>query len=240
MTEYCWVAAHTGLPSFYSSVPLRITCGDRVLSDGSKPTVLLSDALAEPGVPTTYTLGGSRTVTLTRRDDGHALTDAWGRQRVSLAWLGDDEDSWDPRMNVFDPSGMASPVPRWSSRASTPTGTLQCRTIGAQTLALRSLIAADRRAPVVALHSPRECQVPDCDIPRARMVVLGEAQSQRSGRVDVATRAWSLPWRGISPREGRYSGAAPVLTWGEYAALGQGWQHASLLDLCRTIAGMPQ
>lgn len=181
--------------------------------------MLLSDALAEPGVPTVYKVG-SATYTLTRRDDGHMLTDARGRGRVSLAWLGADEDEWDPRLSMFDPSGVRSPVSRWSLRPSTPTGTLQARTLADQTQAMRDLVGADHRGPVIAIHSPRECQVPECDIPPVRLVVLGEAQSQRSARVDVAARSWSLPYRAVDPRETKMSGAAPVVTWGEWEALG--------------------
>lgn len=237
MVVKAWTATHSGLPSIYSDAPVRVTCGDRVLADGSGP-VLLSDALAEPGVPTEYRVG-SASYTLTRRDDGHMLTDARGRGRVSLAWLGDDEDEWDPRIAMFDPSGVRSPVSRWSLRPSTPTGTLRARTLASQTQAMRDLVGADHRGPVVAIHSPRECQVPECDIPRVRMVVLGEAKSQRSARVDVAARSWSLPWRCVDPRETRSSGSAPVVTWGEYEALGEGWQAYSMLDLCRLVAGMP-
>jgi hypothetical protein len=232
------VASHTGLPSIYSDVPVRVSVGGRVLADGSGP-VLLSDALAAPGVATTYTVG-SETVALTRRDDGHMLTDARGRGRVSLAWLGDDSDEWDPRIAMFDPSGVRSPVSRWSLRPSTPTGTLQARTLAGQTQAMRDLVGADHRGPVIAVHSPRECQVPDCDIPPVRLVVVGASQSQRSARVDVAARSWSLPYRSADPRETKMPGAAPVVTWGEYAGLGEGWQHLSALDLCRLVAGMPE
>jgi hypothetical protein len=214
-----WVASHTGLPSIYSSDPVRVACGGRVLADGSGP-VLLSDALAAPGVPTVYQVG-SETVTLTRRDDGHMLTDARGRGRVSLAWLGDDSDEWDPRIAMFDPSGVRSPVSRWSLRPSTPTGTLQARTLAGQTQAMRDLVGADHRGPVIAVHSPGECQIPDCDIPLVRLVVISSAQSQRSGRIDVAARTWSLPYRGVDPSESRLSGACPVVTWGEWEALGE-------------------
>lgn len=237
MTVTAWVAAHTGLPSIYSDTPVKVTCGDRVLADGIGP-VLLSDALAAPGVPTTYTVG-SQTVELTRRDDGHMLTNAHGRGRVSLAWLGDDEDEWDPRIAMFDPSGVRSPVSRWTLRPSTPTGTLRARTLTDQTQAMRDLVGADRRGPVIAVHSPRECQVPDCDIPPVRLVVLGASQSQRSARVDVAARSWSLPYRAVDPRETKMPGAAPVVTWGEWHALGEGWQDRTMLDLCRLVAGMP-
>lgn len=243
MSTICWVSTNLGLPSIYSDAPVRVTCGDRVLADGSAP-VLLSDALAEPGVATTYTVG-SETVTLTRRDDGHMLTDARGRGRVSLAWLGDDEDEWDPRIAMFDPSGVRSPVSRWSLRPSTPTGTLQARTLAGQTQAMRDLVGADHRGPVIAIHSTRECQVPDCDIPPVRLVVVGASQSQRSARVDVAARSWSLPYRAVDPRETKMSGTAPVVTWGEWDAYGKahpstpGWQHYSALDLAQVIAGMP-
>ncbi|MDN5980091.1 hypothetical protein, partial [Bifidobacterium mongoliense] len=72
-----------------------------------------------------------------------------------------------------------------------------------------------------------------------RLVVLGASRSQRSARVDTAARSWSLPYRAVDPRETKMSGAAPVVTWGEWQAFDHGWKNRTVLDLARLIAGMP-
>lgn len=237
MAVTAWVAEHTGLPSFHVTADERIVVGDRVLRAPGGP-VLLSDALAHPGTATVYSVGGVE-ISLTRRDDGHALLDITSRRRVPLVWLGDDSDAWDPRLSMFQPSGRRSPLPRWSLRAATPSGTLAARTMGEATHVLRGLLTGDRRTPLIALHSPRACQIPGCDIDPVRVVLVGASSSIRQGRVDVATRSWSIPYQGIDPTEGRYTGATPVVTWGEYASLGAGWQAKSALDLAHEIGGMP-
>lgn len=231
-----WTAAHTGLPCLYSDAPARVTSGGRVLWDGRGPT-LIADALAVPGEPTEYRVGAI-TVTLTRRDDGHALTDGHGRGRVPLAWLGEDPDDWDPRLTMMSTSSRRTPIGRWAISAAAVSGTLDARTRGATaTEAMRMLTGA--RGPLVAIHSPAECKTVDCDIPPIRALYLAGGSSSRTPRLSVSERRWSLPYQGIDPSEVDFVGAAPVVTWGEWAGHGDGWQNASAIDVARSIAGMP-
>ena len=241
MTVTTWVATSTGLPSIYSDTPVRVVAADgRLLADGTTP-VLLSDALAAPGVPATYTVGSS-TVTLTRRDDGHMLTDLAGRGRVQLAWLGDDEDEYDLRVAFHETSARRSPVVRYALRPAAPRGTLKVRTMADATLALRSLVEA--RGYMVAVHSPAACDIADCDVEPVRVVVFSGASSARSARVDHAVREWDLPYRGVDAREltRLRSGCAPVVTWGEwmeYRASSGDRADYSYVELASLIAGMP-
>lgn len=243
MTVNAWTATHTGLPCIYSDHPARIATTDgRVLSDGTGTgPVLLSDALAVPGELTAYTVG-SETVRVTRRDDGHMLTSLSGRQRVQVAWVGDDEDEIDPRVAFMDVASRRSPVTRHSLRASSPRGTLNVRTVSAGTRELRGLVEV--RGPIVAVHSPRACEIPDCDIEPVRVVVCSSVSSLRIGRVDSARRIWKLAYRELDAREqGRLGfGAAPIVTWGEWMAYqartGDRADH-SLLELASLIGGMP-
>ena len=241
MTVTTWVAANTGLPSIYSDTPIRVVAADgRLLSDGTRP-VLFSDALAAPGVPTTYTVGSS-TVTLTRRDDGHMLTDLSGRGRVPLAWLGDDGDEYGLRVAFHESVARRSPLVRYALRPAAPRGTLKVRTRAKGTLALRSLV--ETRGYVVAVHSPVACDIPDCDVKPVRVVVFSGASSARSARVDHAVREWDLPYRGVDAREMMRlcSGSAPVVTWGDWeayrASSGDLADH-SVVELAHLIAGMP-
>lgn len=243
MTVKAWTATHTGLPCIYSDLPARVATTDgRVLSDGTGTgPILLSDALAVPGKPTAYTVG-AQTVRTTRRDDGHMLTSLSGRQRVQVTWLGDDDDEIDPRVAFMDVDSRRSPVTRHSLRASSPRGTLNVQTGSAGTRELRELVEV--RGPIVAVHSPRACEIPDCDIEPVRVIVVSSVSSSRSGRVDSAHRIWKLTYRELDAREqGKVGfGAAPIVTWGEWVAYqsrtGDRADH-SLLELASLIGGMP-
>ena len=241
MTVKAWVAAHTGLPSFYASGDERIETEDgRVLRvPGRGAPEMLSDALAAPGVPTVYRVGSGQ-VTLRRADSGHLLTDAAGRQMVRVQWVGYDEDTTDPRASLIEVSGRRSPVVRYSLRPASIEGTLTVRTRADATAMLRELVGA--RGPIVAVHSPGACEIPDCDIPPVRVVTVTRAESQRLGRVDAAVREWDLACREMPADELASSGSAPVVTWGEWmayrASSGDLADHSEL-ELARLIAGMP-
>lgn len=231
-----WIATHTGLPCLYSDTPARVTSGGRVLWEGKGPT-LLADALAAPGEPTTYRVG-STSVTLTRGDLGHALTDQIGRGRTPLDWLGDDGDDWDPRLALMGVGARRTPVARWALSPASPTGVLDARTRGSMsTEAMRALLGA--RGPLVALHSQASCKTVDCDIAPVRAVYVTGASSVRSGRLTPSERNWRLPYQAVDPTEVDLMGAAPVVTWGEWAGLGPGWQNLSAVEVARAVSGMP-
>lgn len=236
-----WVATHTGLPSFFVPGDERIeTEGGRVLRvPGRGDPVMLSDALAAPGVPTVYRVGSSQ-VALRRADSGHLLTDTAGRQTLSVQWVGNDEDSMDPRASPIEVSGRRSPIVRYSLRPASIEGTLMVRTRADATVMLRELVGA--RGPIVAVHSPGACEIPDCDIPPVRVVTVTRAESQRLGRVDAAVREWDLAYREMPADELASSGSAPVVTWGEWQAYREGSGDRadySYVELASLIAGMP-
>lgn len=226
MTIKAWVATHTGLPSICSDVPVRVTCGDRVLADGTTP-VLLSDALAEPGVPTTYTAGG-QTMTLTRKADGpqYALLTHLSGRGVHGLWYRDlgDPESWDSNV-VRYPGGGA----RWSEHTPMRTGSgrfilwdpTQINQVW-DLLRLKAPLVVGAAAPVSGASPLRVVTVDR--VGRSRLTP------------DGAT-IWDVTW--VEHPKVRVLSAAPVVTWGEYQALGEGWQTYSMLDLCRVVAGMP-
>ena len=220
-----WVAAHTGLPSLQVSGPGTVRAGDRVVATLGAGTHLLSDPLAAAGAPTLYTLDAS-TATLTRRAAGRRraiVTDARGRG-TSLAELADtgDPTDWDPGATRY-PSGAV----RYSMQERPVSGSTVLRTTSPA--AHRAVLDVVRRrrplilaagAPVDALDPVRYVLVRD-----VATALLG------GGYMQVVTIRWEtlpIPASGL---------VAPVVTWGEAAALG--WQHLSAIGYARAIAGMP-
>lgn len=238
MAVKAWTAKHTGLPCIYSDEPVRVVASDgRVLVDQAQGSVLVADALAAPGASSTYTVGGQQ-ITITRRDAGHQVSGIDGRQAANVAWLGRDEDDWDTGLSEMRLAARSTPILRYSLRSPTPTGRARMRTIGAATRVVRELLKS--RAPIVAIHSPSACQMQDCDVPAVRVMGVSGAGSEQTGRTDKAARAWSLDYTVVDPADSlAYSGAAPVVTWGEWAGLGTGWQNRTAVQVAQIVAGMP-
>ena len=229
-----WIATHTGLPS------LRVVAESakvQVLRDGelwftvaAGEVRLVSDAAAPLGTPVVYT-AGAEAVTLTRADTGrHMVTDIRGRNQASVRAVGNDDTEMPSGVAFFDPGRSFA---RWPLARQYETGELVVRTDLEDTAALAEL--AHAKSPVFSMHSPSACEIPDCDIPPVRQIVLTSARNQRTGRIDRAVREWDLQWRETDES----SGVAPVVTWGEYAAASDGWTGESYGDICRRIAGMP-
>ena len=223
MTVIAWVASHTGLPSIYSSTPVRVSVGDRVLADGSAP-VLLSDALAEPGVPTTYTVG-SASYTLTRAvgsRSGGVLTDATGRGVAGLVAVdNDDPVDWKSTITRFSPRSW-----RWSLTDEPVSGQSQVTLVDPS---LESEVWATLRRHSVLVVGPAR---PTPGVPM-RCVTVDSVSRKRLGVAGMLS--FDVSW---TEAEGA-SGSAPVVTWSEWASLGQGWQAKSAVQLAHDIAGMP-
>ena len=223
MVVKAWTATHSGLPSIYSDAPVRVTCGDRVLADGSSP-VLLSDALAAPGVPTTYTIGGTLR-TLTRAPGpawGGLLTTATGRGVPGLI-MANNEDSTEWKSTI---SRFSSRSRRWSLEENPVTGAavmvLTDPTVEShvwEVVRSRSVLVLGPAAPTAGV--PMRCVTVD-SVGRKRIGADG-------------TLSFEIQWTEASPS----SGAAPVVTWGEWQEYDHGWKNRTVLDLARLIAGMP-
>ena len=229
-----WIVTHTGLPS------LRVVAESakaQVLRDGelwftvaAGETRLVSDAAAPLGAPVAYTAGAD-TVILTRPDTGgHLITDAKGRNRARVRAVGNDDTEVPSGVSFFD---QGRSFARWPLARQYETGEMVVRTDSEDTHALAEL--AHAKSPVLSLHSPAACEIPDCDIPPVRQVVLTSANHQRTGRVDRAVREWDLSWRETDQSKG----LAPVVSWGEYEAASDGWTDESYVEICRRVGGMP-
>lgn len=223
MTVRAWVASHTGLPSIYSDAPVRVTVGDRVLADGSGP-VLVSDALAEPGVEAIYTVG-SATYGLTRAvgsASGALLTDATGRGVPGLIAVGNgDPVSWKSTIARFSPRSW-----RWSAVDDPASGTSQVMLVDPSreadlwdVLKRHSVLVVGPARPAPGV--PVRCVTVD-SVSRTRMGVEGLLSFEVSWTEAVGA-----------------SGASPVVTWGEWQAYDGGWKNRTALELAHLIAGMP-
>lgn len=226
MVVKTWVATHTGLPSIYSDTAVRVTVGNRVLADGTKP-VLLSDALAAPGVPTQYVVG-SDTVTMTRRADGaqYALLTRLSGRGITGLWYRDlgDPESWDSDV-VRYPGGGA----RWSEHTPLRTGSGRFILWDPTQIPVVWDLFRWKEPLIVAAAAPVPGASP------LRVVTVDRASRQRL-TPDGAT-TWDVSWT-ESPLS-QHTGAAEVVTWGEWQAFDHGWKSRTMLDLARLIAGMP-
>lgn len=263
MSLTAWVATHTGLPSFYAVGTGRLTAdvvrfgtvvGERLVAKVSG-AALVSDAGAGAGVATTYRFGSASAV-LTRR--GKASTDGgdplsqWvstadGDTIADVALLGDDPRDHDTSATVFVGSTGAR-IPRYPLATPSETGTLELSTHGVGTETLRRLV--DEKAPLWVVHNEAACQIKDCDIEGARLVVPQSLNEVRSGRRDRATRLWQVAYTRVPDSLGNLAGdterasAVPVVTWGQWANWGKknsfaGWQDWSALQVATRVAGMP-
>ena len=238
-TVTVWTATHTGLPSFHvvTDTPRDVMCGARLVARLAPGEHLFSDALADPGSPTVYRVGQAQ-VTVARASVGsHAVTDMHGRRAVRVRQLGEDADSLDPRVSLFEPSGRPDPVPRWGLSASSLSGVLPLKVEGgAQVAAMQALVSL--RSPLIVIHDPTVCETVECDIPGCRLVaVSGVVTSSRDSVTSMPRRLFSVPYRRLA--SSALVPPAPVVTWGEWAELGTGWRTKSAVQVARDLAGMP-
>ncbi|KRC37530.1 hypothetical protein [Oerskovia sp. Root22] len=220
-----WVATHTGLPSLQVSGPGVVRAGDRVVAALGTGTHLLSDPLAPIGVPVVYTLGAS-TATLTRAPlPGRwgSVTDARGRGVASASWQNDgDPEGWDAQATRF-PSGAV----RWPLVDRPVSGSVRLRVYDpADRPALLALVR--RRSPLILCT-----RGPVAGVDPVRHILVNRISDSRltpAGLRDITVQFESLPVRSSGL-------VAPVVTWGEAAALG--WRNLSAIGYAQAIAGMP-
>lgn len=231
MANRKWIATHTGLPSFSVDAGVRVTTGARVLWPGEQAGVF-SDALAAPGVPTTYQVG-RETVTLTRRTipgGGMLLTGTDGRPVDGLtAWNNQDPMSWKSDASIIDDR-----LTRWSMRTPLHTGKTHCvLPASAEADAWRVLRA---RGHIIIAPGDATPGVP------ARMVTVTSVNRERLGADGTITL--TVQWADAGPLDVERigGGAVAVVTWGDW----QAWSDRtgnkadqSEETLARLIAGMP-
>lgn len=241
-----WIAKHTGLPSFR----FQGREGDRVTIDAvdssgraweavavrcTGAVQMVSDPLALPGVPVTYTVRGTgETVVLERprvewwramvsRLDGRVVPDlAWERNG--------DPRSWSSGVKRFSPL-----VARWPLTEEPVTGA-----------GLLVLLDPARWQEVWALLRRREplLVVPGEPTPGLppRVVTIDKVATKRLG--GEGALEYTVEWTEVpldSPMLASPDGTrgAGVVTWGEWQGLDGAWRARSYAELCSLVAGMP-
>lgn len=255
-----WIASHTGLPSLMATGKEPIYAGDRLLAvpglvRAPRPAqwwkhikaeekgplltepraTLVSDAMAVPGSTLTYTQGDS-SVTLTRPEVEWwraMISGLDGRTIPDIVWTHDgDKRDWSSSINRFSPR-----IARWSLEEPARTGT-----------GLLTLLDPDRGEDLWDLLRRSEPLIitpgRHADSLPPRFVTVDKLTSKRISGDGILE--YSVTWTEVpedSPMLcGAQSGwgAAPVVTWGEWAAHdGGAWKSRTPIELCRLIAGMP-
>ena len=219
-----WTAAHTGLPSLRVTGPCVVRAGDRVVAVVGDETVIVSDPLAVPGV-NSYT-DGETTVVVTRRVGipWHAIfTNASGRGVEGLLYVNNsDPVGYSPSVTQFNRR-----VARWSIEPPPRTGT------GVLVLtdpSLEDAVWETCRAREHVVIAPAK-ETPG--VPLRSVIITGISRSRISAS---GVLQFEISWSEFEPS----SSAAPVVTWGEYAAASDGkFTDESYEEICQRVAGMP-
>ncbi len=234
MTLKTWVAAHTGLPCIYSSEDVTVTADSgRVLHrKGGGAPFMVADALAAPGVTTRYMVGSvAHELTRATSNAGDLLlTGLNGRGVVGLrAQPVKDIHSWSSDAKIMPNGYVRKPL------------TIQPR--AGKTIALAFTagvveeaweLLQDRQPVVVGTGAP----VPGVGI-RVVQVKAVDVDWLASTGLHRVNFTWSEVVRAQLDASRAFSGAAPVLTWGEWASAGNSWKNTTYEQLAHEIAGMP-
>ncbi len=207
--------------------------------------VAMLDPMCPVGVPVTYTLrartSAGAVTTLSAgpvvrvSPSSMTVTSLDGRRMVRVRVLGSDEQQAAARIQRFDIPGARRPVLRLDTVSDATEGTLEWASTGSDTTMLSTLMGENM--PLICLHDPTICQIPDCDIPPVRLLMPLSWRHQRAGRIDVAERRWQVPWLEVddpTPDQRVMPSTwdeldAVGLTWDELDALGLTWDQFDLM-----------
>ena len=227
-----WIGTTSGLPSLLVDGPATVTAGDRVLARLGEGQHLVADALAAPGVETTYRAGEDE-VTLTRRvGDWYVVyvTGKDGRSFPGLIYVSNEDPvEWSSKAN------RVGGVTRWALRdePETGSGVIACHP-DAEAYVWWVL---QSHAPIMLIPA-----APTAGVPPRMVIVTGVSRKRLIDDLIELTVKWTAhePRTGDSP-----IGAVPVTTWGEWQDYGEahpdtpGWQAWSAIEVARRVQGMP-
>ncbi|WP_276670287.1 hypothetical protein [Schaalia cardiffensis] len=241
MTVTAWVAAHTGLPCFYSTEDVTLTTPDgRILHmQGDGAPFLVADALAAPGVVGVYS-AGLNSVNIARvehRIGVQVVTTLAGRGPKGLgAQPVTDDQAWKTDGTVFKTGAV-----RYRRQRSARTGNTRILLYNPEdeTLLLNVL---ESRGPII-IGTGAKVQ----GVEQLRIVVISSYQSEWLSHEGL--KRYTLSWEEyrsslnpLSAYRAGVSGSAPVVTWGDweaYRASSDDLADHSTVELARLIAGMP-
>ena len=241
-----WVAAHTNLPSFrfqgrpggWFTVDAVDEAGRSWVAVAARTTggvQALSDPLALPGVPVTYTVRGTgETVRLERP------TVEWWRGLVSrMDWRVIPDLVWEKN---GDPRGWTSGVKRFNAQLARWPLRDEAVTGAGRFVLMDPGYAPDlwrllqRHEPLLVVPGEPTAGLPP------RVVTVDKVTSKRltgDGWLDVEVDWTEVPLDSPMLASPDGTRGAGVVTWGEWDAVDGAWARRTYAELCTLIAGMP-
>ena len=172
---------------------------------------------------------GTETVGPVRREGASSMliTSLDGRSIARVRVTGDDTLTVTARYSRFDIPGSSRPVLRLDTVPDAVEGTARWSSTGTDTQTLVSLMG--QNMPLIMLHDPSVCEIPDCDIPPVRLVMPLSSKRARSDRRDAAWRDWEVPWLEVD--DPTPDQRVMPSTWAEFDACGLTWDQLDALSL---------
>ena len=201
-------------------------------SDGTQRVV--GDQLAPINTPIRYRLTTSvgvrvETTPVVREYRGLSLmTSTSGALPVDLLWQGADQRELKPRLTEHEVPGRATPLVVYAPAMGAGTISVTART-NRDTPAMRLLLGTP--TPVALFHNPAhcvQCRLGTCDVDPVTVMAVTSASMERSPRLDVAERTWTIKGTIVGLPQPRTPLA--LSTWNDFDARALTW---SALDARR-------
>lgn len=166
-------------------------------SDGNQRVI--GDQLAPINAPIRYRLTTSAGVTaettpVVREYRGLSLmTSATGALPVDLLWQGTDQRELKPRLTEHEVPGRATPLVVYAPTMGAGTVSVTARTNLRDTPAMKALLGTP--TPVALFHNPEhcvQCRLGTCDVDPVTVMAVTSASMERTPRLDVAERTWTI------------------------------------------------
>lgn len=166
-------------------------------SDGGQRVI--GDQLAPINTPVRYRLTTSAGVAVesdhvVREYRGLSLmTSVTGSMPVDLLWQGADQRELKPRVTEHEVPGRPTPLVVYSPTMGAGTVSVTARTNLKDTPALKVLLGMP--TPVALFHNPVhcvQCRLGTCDVDLVTVMAVTSASMERSPRLDVAERIWTI------------------------------------------------
>ena len=112
---------------------------------------------------------------------------------VDLLWQGADQRELKPRVTEHEVPGRSTPLVVYSPTMGAGTVSVTARTNLKDTPALKVLLGMP--TPVALFHNPVhcvQCRLGTCDVDLVTVMAVTSASMERSPRLDVAERIWTI------------------------------------------------
>ena len=140
----------------------------------------------------------------------HEFRSLKGDVRVPFKWLGEHTVGGESGLVFMWPSGASYPVTHRRAGRRVQAWKLEAVTEREASQALFDLLRVG--GPIVVMHSPRACQVPDCAIPEFQTVWVDSFPSVRADVGELARRRWTLDLVPASPTQ---IGTVAAVDWSD-------------------------